>query len=422
MSARLGFAGKRLLMLAFTFSSVGFIYPVGQTSPTVLENIDSRWWPWIGSWRLMSDSSQETEGDSGRDLVVQIRPGADGKSVIMKICRDNKAPVEERLEVGSRQTLKEHGCTGWYQYSWSDTGKRLIFESECMCPGRPSRFVSGMSVITENRDWLDIQLIRSGEQRAIGIRRYRPETDDLSSTEKTPTTPIGTLHYPAATGLSIDEIIELSGKVAPEVIQAALVELNHRFDINSRVLQRLADAKVPSQVIDLMVALSLPDKFVVKSHGIASVKQKRPNREQKVIFDVHTCLPFGYWFIYDPFFVPYRSPYLSYGYWYLGWDVRPAGHGSTMSSSGGRLINGRGYSKIDASTSKPYRHYTRAHGESRDSYRGNQNPSSPAHSSKSESTFSRTGSAHVSSSSYSSASPSGYHSSGSNQGRARARE
>src|SRR6185503_5832590 len=63
---------------------------------------------------------------------------------------------------------------------------------------------------------------------------------------------------------SLDDVKESAAKISPRTIEAALVESRANFDLSGRQLFELANAKVPSNVIDLLVALSYPDRFVVE--------------------------------------------------------------------------------------------------------------------------------------------------------------
>jgi hypothetical protein len=421
------FATAFVVLLSLT----GLLQAADEIVADGTENVDTRWLPWIGSWRLTSDTINEKADGAKDSYLLNIRPAGDGKSIIMKSSQAGEVLLEERIIVdGSRQPLKDGKCAGWYKYSWSDIGKRLLFESESGCPGEIPRVISGISIITGNRDWLDIQLLQSGEERALSVRKYEAVAGDLGTGEKTIPGAFGAPRYQAATTLSIDEVIELSHKVAPEVIEAALVELHQPFQINAKTLARLADAKVPSQIVDLMVALSYPDKFTVERHRIAPVQQFNSSRSEIIVAPPPVWLPFGYWSIYGPYSRWYWSSsifYPYYGYWDAGWGIWLGGyhygrHGGGSESSGGRLVNGRGYSRVSPSHSNSRPRYAQPRSNSRSNSGGSYHSvisSSPSPStgtgsgiSSSISGSSGSGSSSPSSSPAPSASPSGYHGGG----------
>ena len=179
---------------------------------------------------------------------------------------------------------------------------------------------------------------------------------------------------------SIEDVIEASSKVPAEVVQAALSEVHHGFDLNKRTLVLLDDGGVNPMVIDLMVALTYPKRFVVERMGGASAPSG--------------VLTGGGWF--DPMLVPmamgfaadcfspygygYRSyysmcntmGYSAYGYNYYGYNnynnyypyngawvgvggVPPAtgGGGAVEPQAEGRVVNGHGYTQIRNRESEP---------------------------------------------------------------------
>jgi hypothetical protein len=328
------YADRCIWMLAVALvivpSLMGLIWAADGTDAGSTGKIDPRWQPWIGSWRLVADIVGENDGNIKGKYLLDIRPGADGKSIIMKSSQDGEVLFEDEIAVdGSRQPLEDTECTGWHKYSWSDTGKRLLFESESSCVGEPLRRISGISIIADNRDWVDIQLLRSGEERIVSIRRYEPVAGDPGDAKTAGARAFGADRFPPVTRFSIEEIIELNRKVAPEVLEAALVEVHKPFKIDSRTIERLADAGVSPQLIDLMVALSYPDKFTVERHGITPV-QRPPMPPGPVVGPPVIWLGWHVW-----------------PGWYPSWRHHHDGGWSGGGRiSGGRLINGRGYSRV----------------------------------------------------------------------------
>ena len=333
------------------------------------EKLDKRLLPWIGSWRLVSNKVNKNESPSKTDYFLTISPGNDGKSIAMKGYRDDKILLEEEIIVdGQKHTLKDEKCTGYYLYSWSENGKRLLFNSESNCPGDPPRRISGMSIIDENSNWLDIQLLKNGVEKAISIRRYRSiDSDSVTSMRFNPSQ-ITSSRIAAGKNLSISEIIELSSKVESEVIEAALLEIRKPFPINSKQLVKLSDSGVNSRIVDLMVALSFPEKFSVKPKAISLVKRPEPYNNYP-----YFRMPYRY-YPYDYPFLPWHwtsSTYMTYGYSYLGWyiadgyyypfwssqPVYVGGGGSGAVRDSGALIRGQGYTRVaPGSTGSSTRH------------------------------------------------------------------
>jgi hypothetical protein len=388
------------------------------------DNLDSRWLPWIGSWRLVSNTINTVGTILKEEYLLTIRPDEKGKFVTMESSRDKTVMFEEKIEAdGLRHPLDKDGCTGWYSYSWSETGKRLLFKGESSCSENLSQNISGISIIDTIGDYVDIKLIKSGEEKAITIRRYRNVENDFISPASIIPTKTSVARVSAGSSFSIDEVIELSGKVEQEVLEAALVEMRSPFPVNSKQLVRLSDAKVPSQIVDLVVALSFPKKFIVEQTAISWVK---------TVSDLYA--PYYYWPM-SPWYWT-LSDYPLYGYRYYGWDwyqhygwyypynysyysSHGGGSGTDSTDSSGRLVAGQGYTRVYPGDSGSQKRY--AHPRNAQATRGTSASSSSAPSSGGSSGASSGASAGAGGYSAPSASPGGYSSGGSSTGSAQPR-
>lgn len=349
---------------------------VDQTNDSLIQNLDSRWIPWIGSWRLISNVDRAGTVVEISKNILEIKPSDDGKSVVMKGIQDAEVLYEEKTIIvdGSRHPIEDDGCEGWYKYSWSDSGMRLLFDSEAVCADNRLRTISGISVFTDPSEWVDIQLLTSGEERMITIRRYRQGDDSQDTSVARSTSHFA--RVAAGTNFSVDEIVELTDKVAPEVLEAALMEIRKPFEINSKALLRLSKAGVSSQVTDLMVALSFPDKFTIERHDVQPAEKPASDDFSTPIVYPYAWSPFGMWSYYDPFFTWYwSSPSYLWGYWgwggyyptyWSGWGGGSSGsYGGGYSISGGRLIAGQGYSRVTTGGSSGQVRYAQPRGSSR---------------------------------------------------------
>ncbi len=336
------------------------------------EDSDARWLPWIGSWHLVSGVENSADSALKDQYLLTTSPGESGNSIIMRGHRAEQVLFQEEIEAdGLRRPIKKNDCTGWQSYGWSDTGKRLLFEGELGCPGDIHQAVSGISIIDGNGDWLDIQLLQSDEEKTITVRRYRNIDTDTIAPGRTSTNPSRIARISAGAGFSIDEVIELSEKVDPAVLEAALAEMHKPFPINSKQILHLADSGVSTRIVDLMVALSFPDEFVVEKAAISRVQRSTPLR---VPLDI---LPYNYyWSCFHPMFSWYwaTSYYSLYDGWYLdryywpGWHHAswwyhspgwynsslwyyspwwsPGHGGSSYGVDTGRLVEGQGYTRV----------------------------------------------------------------------------
>jgi hypothetical protein len=223
---------------------------------------------------------------------------------------------------------------------------------------------TGVIAMTGNGDWLYIQGLTVAGQTGVRVQRYREATSELLLPDEVASAlqlnQSSTLWARAGAGapLSTDDVIEASRHLDPSVLEGLLVERAEPFMLDAKRLIALADAGVPSRVIDLMVALSYPRAFAINT---ASRQGERVARS----YDLGSA-PTEYVTAYNPlcynydYLYPYSSdPYSSYdcsglgrGYGY-GYGWYPGGYPITIipSSGGGgsrphgRVVNGDGYAK-----------------------------------------------------------------------------
>ena len=177
-------------------------------------------------------------------------------------------------------------------------------------------------------------------------------------------------------------MIEASGKVPAEAVQAAVAESKSRFVINKKSLVALADAGVSESVIDLMIGTRLS----------AALRRRTPRRRWRqrsarrhlgrrrllrsvpvaqhvlggMYADCYGYNAWGYRSYYYSMCGPY-SPYATYGYYGYGgyggyypyypgggWVVvDPTPPGTAVPAVEGRVVNGRGYTQVRPRDAEP---------------------------------------------------------------------
>jgi hypothetical protein len=334
------------------------------------QTTDSRFGAWLGCWRLEDDLA----GTGARMCVVP-----DGSGVRLQTVVGETKSLDERLiPDGVARPVVDADCQGSEHARWSADGLRVFRSVTVTCTGETPRTIKSVAFLGPGPTWTNVQHVSGGPADAVRVQRYRRAANQIladGSTAPQPTAPLvlsaGELNW------SIEDVIEASDKLPAEALQAALSEARHGFNLNKRTLVALADANVPEPVIDLMVALTFPQRFVVERAGGASAP-----------IGVSTG---GGW--YDPFLSPLMSPYSSYyndcygsrgyigyrsyyslcggyygyapyGYYYYpynynyyqnpGWiGVGPGEPGPQQPSGNGRVINGQGYTRIRERSPEP---------------------------------------------------------------------
>ncbi|MFQ5793369.1 MAG: hypothetical protein ACE5JI_23100, partial [Acidobacteriota bacterium] len=317
---------------------------------------DSRWLPWLGCWELLDDGFDDRGEDrscrSGQDLdsrnagkrLVCLAPAADGRGVEITTLAGDAVLLEERLLAdGVRHPVEEDGCRGWQATEWSLDGHRLFIRSKLDCGDNVTRSVSGLSMFVPRGRWVDIQVVGAGSQREVSIRRYRLADGEATweaGIEGLPpkrSLAASTARAAAEAPLSTDDVVEATQKIDPEAVEAALLESDASFDLDSRALIRLAALDVPAGVIDLMIALSFPEHFVVDGY----VGEERGAEHGGYAPFEGGGWPYAYGYPY--FFAPFGYAYWISPYYYRPYFFAPT---ATRRPSGGRAIHGRGYTRM----------------------------------------------------------------------------
>lgn len=324
-----------------------------QERPAANPSTDPHWAPWLGCWQLVDESVQdpaslaEALGALGRSranagALVCVTP-TDGTGVTMTtLVNDRPVLTETIVADASRHPMTEPDCRGWHQAEWSQLGTRLYARAEISCASQAPRAVSGLSMMMAGPLWIDVQLIESEGRKSLRVRRYHRSANQKHAAKLPwPDRPERPAALPSR--LTVADVQEAIGKVAPETLQAALVELNKGFDLHAKQLMELDRAGVPDNVIDLMVALSYPKRFVVEkntsgsgSWGVSGFDSMWPYYTDPFFYTSYYA-PFGYryWGYYDPFY--FQGP------GFVVVNPQPQG---IQPSGDGRVVDGRGYTRI----------------------------------------------------------------------------
>jgi hypothetical protein len=207
---------------------------------------------------------------------------------------------------------------------------------------------------------------------SVRVQRYRRAANQKLADGSTAAQPDnGVALRTTAERWSVEDVIEASDKLPVAALQAALSELRHGFDLNKKTLIALDDGGVNDSVIDLMVALTYPKKFVVEraSGGSAPSGVSTGSGWFDPFLSAQYATPLMN--CYTPYGYGYRSYYSmcgpgyygSYGYNYYGYGspyypyypgggwvdvgVNPPITGVPIAPQPeGRVVNGHGYTQV----------------------------------------------------------------------------
>ena len=310
---------------------------------------DVRWAPWIGCWQPVGD----TETPSSDDLLC-VRPVPGGVEMT-EVVDGQSRPSRTLIADGQPRDATIEGCTGWSSLEFALDGHRLFTRGERACEMGSLGSSTGVIAMVAPREWIDVQASEANGRVLSWVRRFRParvglvEAAGLSHLVVSSAVSRAAARV-AAAAPDVDDIIEASRAVHAEALRAWVAELEDPLDLYSRNLLRLADAGVPASVIDVMIAISYPDRFALqRDSDIGQVKYRQVRGGNGYSRQTFVVGRTGWY--RDPF---YYSP-ISYGYPYRYWYGRSYGHyyqpGLTIVVPredlewNARVVRGRGYTR-----------------------------------------------------------------------------
>lgn len=336
---------------------------------TQAELLEPRWLPWLGCWELTADvvDNRQIE-DTGR-RVVCVAPRLDGLGVNLTTHMDSQVIAQNTVVADGRErALPETNCRGTQTASWSADGYRLYSSVTAACANEIERSLVGLSMLVEGNRWIELQSVSidGGNHRELLVRQYERVVD--TETLELGFTPLGlglaaraaTARAAASGPLDVDDVLEASDRAPVEIVEAAILESNSLFALDSGALIRLADAGVEERVIDLMVAISYPDQFIVDSGRSSGGGGGYPGYGG---YGGYMTPYYGYYAgsCWGPYYGPMYGPYgpgCDYGSRYNGFyrpyyggGIGGGGGGGPITPSippsgslyGGKVIRGRGY-------------------------------------------------------------------------------
>jgi hypothetical protein len=324
--------------------------------PAAAQTADARWELFLGCWELTAENVREGAPAAARLDNLPLTPrsrSATGPRVCVTPTADgarfettvrSQAAIDQTLVAdGKDRTISDAECKGVQRAEFSADGLRFFSHAELACVGDAGkRRVAGISLLTTNGQWLDIQAIEIAGRETVRVRRYyRAEGETPIAREKL-----------SASSLSLDDVKEAGTKTAPGALEAALVETNAGFFLSGKQLVALDDAGVPDRVIDVIVALSYPERFVIERTA-----RRGGGGGGGTFVDDPFMLGWAFGYpLYDDF---YYSPsyYSPFGYSRYGYR----GYGSVFGDGGiavvpvptdpqpsgtARAVDGQGYTRI----------------------------------------------------------------------------
>ena len=282
------------------------------------QEVDSRWAPWIGCWRAM-------DGTEEPPLVCVVPLDGEVAIELLTVIDGQIVSRESIIADGLQHIVSREGCEGVERAEFSSDSHRIYVRSELTCGVGGLRSSTGVISMISPSEWLEVRTMDADGQRVPWVLRYVQASradyraagrEDLIDAQGVNAR---MARLAASVPIATKDVIEAIEKVSAETVQVWVVEHAEPFALDAGKLIEMADAGVPASVIDVVVAVSYPEKFVVNQGDPLGLPQAGAGQGGSAS---------AYGAGLNPFEDPFYDPYARYGY-------SPYGYGSRYSISVG---------------------------------------------------------------------------------------
>lgn len=290
---------KRFLTMLVGAAVLG----VGVTSAQAQAVEGSGWMAWYGCWRSSGEPSAPGE-------TVCVLPGESPASARFTTIEDGRIAQETVIHAdGVARPVEEGGCAGSQTANFSSDGRRVYTRSDLTCSNSP-RVTTGVLGFAAPDRWVDSQALTVRDQHAArsvvyeltGSAGMPPEV--VSALPTTLRLAQEAARLDVSAPMEIEGILEASGRLAPPALDGYLAAGQTGYDVDARDLVRLRDGGVSPSTIDVMIAVSYPERFAVRSRDQTAPVEQVAMRNAMI---QNYC--------YDPFWSGrFNDCYNSFGY------------------------------------------------------------------------------------------------------------
>src|SRR5262245_51001727 len=223
---------------------------------------NQRWQPWLGCWTPVERAPRD------RDIHVCITLGSDRQSArLTTFAGDQRLLEDSILPDGSTQRTNEDGCRGSSRSQWAKSADRLFRVTELECDGKIPQRTAEIATFENPDEWLDVQVVFTGGRDNVRTRRYLRSTQTPPADVRDRVRGSADRAARVNSAIGVDDVIEANAVVSPRAVEAWLSESEVRLPVRKATLVALHGAKVPPNVIDLMIARAYPAHFEVRRSG-----------------------------------------------------------------------------------------------------------------------------------------------------------
>lgn len=233
--------------------------------------VDSRFQPWMGCWTPATQSTGAGGGQTPKPpSMACIVPSTTVAGSVDLVVFDS-ANVATRSAVprpGTRIAKSVDGCTGTETATWMPDDRRLLMQADLACGRGSKRLETGLMTMSSAGEWMQVQHLDVGGNAATSVMTLRYVADSLGEWAR-----LGASAAPSTASLRLavgapllnSDVLAVAKRAPAALTEAWLTETRQQFSLNGKELVRLADGGMPSRVIDLMIAISNPERFAVRT-------------------------------------------------------------------------------------------------------------------------------------------------------------
>jgi hypothetical protein len=300
--------------------------------------------------------------DAGDEAgLLCFRPSGAGVEMF-NVVDGETVSTEQILVDGSPRAVSAEGCTGFESAALSEDGLRVFTRTEFTC-GDDIRAGSGVMSFIAPTQWIDVRSLEVDGEPIAWVQRYRLADADALAEQSVADpadfdrTLVRAMRTRAARNIDVADVEEAAARIETRAVEVWVATHETTLELSGSELVRLVEAGVPESVIDVMVAVSYPERFALTPQGVAEADR----------LAAQGGYPVGYGrgfrsYLWAPYYRPFGfgyygySPFGYYGYglggYYGGYyGYRPATVIVQPVSPGpsGRMVPGRGYTRGSSS-------------------------------------------------------------------------
>ena len=237
-----------------------------------------RWRALAGCW--VPEESTAIGANAVNNTMVCIAPVTGTASADVATIVDKQVMHTDRIDASGQRIVKTvDKCPGWETATWSEDKSRLLLRSEFDCGDNLKVKGSGVFGIDGDGNWVQVQGTTVGKNAGTRVIRYRAA--DVALAEGTvlkdsamvqtvvtePSSSLAWFRQFSGHAPTVAAVLDVSKNVDEGVAQAWLSEFGKPEKLSAKDLVAMSDAGVPPNLIDMMVAMSYPERFQLQARS-----------------------------------------------------------------------------------------------------------------------------------------------------------